>query len=85
MDDNRKDNIPYVVFESALAREERHNKRLVSIILTIIVFWFLTIVGCIWYISLPVETYSEVTQEAEDTKCDVVQHIGDSYGEDKTN
>lgn len=82
MDDR---NIPYIVFESSLAREERHNKRLVAIIITVLFLWFITILGCIWYMTLPTETYSEITQEAEDTDGDVVQHIGDSYGEDKTN
>jgi len=75
MEDNKETYIPYIAYESALAREERHNKRLITVILTILVFWFMTIVGCVWYISLPVETYSEISQEAEDTDGDVVQHI----------
>ena len=84
MDDKEVNGIPYIVFESALAREERHNKRLVTIIIIVLALWFITILGGIWYITLPVETYSEITQETEDTDGNVVQHIGDSYGEDKT-
>ena len=83
MDD--KNSVPYVVFESSLAREERHSKRLWFALLVVIILWFVTILGGIWYNSLPVETYEEVSQEAEDTDDDMIQHTGDSYGEDKTN
>lgn len=58
---------------------------MVFALLVVIILWFVTILGGIWYNSLPVETYEEVSQEAEDTDGDVIQHIGDSYGEDKTN
>ena len=58
--------VSYLVFESALAREERHNKRLVTIIIVLIVCWLATIAGCFWYISLPVEEYTEISQTADD-------------------
>lgn len=78
MDDSVKDGIPYVAYESALAREERHNKRLISVILVILVLWFLTIVGCVWYISLPVEESTEISQSAETIDSSTVsQSVGD--------
>jgi hypothetical protein len=45
-----------------------------------------TIVGFIWYITLPVEEISEITQEVEDIdNSDIHQFIGDDYnGESKT-
>lgn len=82
--DDKKD-IPYVAFESSLSREERHSKRLWFALILVVVLWFITILGGIWYNSLQVETYEEVSQEAEDIDGNVTQHIGDSYGEDKTN
>lgn len=70
--------VPYLVYESSLAREERHNKRLTSIILTICIFWLVTVVGCLWYISLPVEESTEISQTAEDVDSgSVTQTIGD--------
>lgn len=75
---DEKDTVSYLVYESSLSREERHNKRLVSIILTLIIFWFVTIAGCIWYISLPVEEHTEISQEAEDVEgSGVSQTVGE--------
>jgi len=84
MSEDKKD-VPYIVFEGALAREERHNKRLWFALIVVVSLWFLTIIGCIWYSTLPVETYSEITQEADDADGEIIQNVGDSYGESEAN
>ena len=78
-DNDTVNDIPYIAFESALAREERHNKRLTSVLLTVVLFWFMTVAGCIWYISLPVSETTEVTQTADDidNNANVTQTVGE--------
>lgn len=49
--ENRLDSVPYIVFESEMARMERHTKRLWMVILTML-FMFITIIGIfIWYLN----------------------------------
>lgn len=77
MHDN--ETVPYLVFESTLAREERHSKRLITIIIVIALLWFMTIAGCVWYISLPIEEQTEFTQTIDniDAHNSITQSIGD--------
>jgi hypothetical protein len=43
------------------------------------------VAGFIWYISLPVDEYSEAQQTVEDIQdSEIHQNIGDSYGESKS-
>lgn len=39
-----------------------------------------TIAGFLWYISLPVEEYEEITQEMEDTEHSTMIGVGDYNG-----
>lgn len=73
------------IFELSMAREERHSKRILNVLVLVLVLWFCTIAGFIWYITLPVEeTSTEYTQEMEDVDgSDISQHIGDTHGESK--
>ena len=36
--------VSYLAFESSLAREERHSKRLISVIIALIIFYFLSVI-----------------------------------------
>lgn len=70
--------VPYIVFESALAREERMIKRMYVIIITLIISLLLTIGIFMWYTSLPTEEYTD--QEITDTELDkstITQKVGD--------
>ncbi len=61
------------IFELSMAREERHSKRLMNTLVLVLVLWFCTIAGFIWYITLPVEENIE-TQTIDD-----IQHPGDIH------
>ena len=43
--------VPYIVHESAMARQERTIKRLVVTLLAILVLWFATIGVFVWYLN----------------------------------
>lgn len=74
--DEHKD-VPYIIVESMQAKDERMNRRLFNIVLTVLVFWFLTIAGFIWYITLPVEESTVSTQSVESNDGQIHQTIGD--------
>ena len=74
--DNNEYLIPYIVYESSMAREERLIKRLIGVIVVLIICWIVTIGIGVWYISLPVEEYTN--QEVEDVdKSHITQKVGD--------
>lgn len=73
------------VYEAAMSREERHSKRVFTVLILVLLLWFSTISVFVWYITLPVEEAdTEYTQEMEDVDgSDISQHIGDIHGESK--
>lgn len=74
--------IPYIVFESELARSERHIKRLWILVLTLIIVGMIAIGAFVWYISLPVEEVT--TQEVSGSDNTDLQMIGGDYNEGET-
>lgn len=74
--------IPYIVFESELARSERHIKRLWILVLTLIIAGTMAIGAFVWYISLPVEEVT--TQEVSGSDNTDLQLIGGDYNESET-
>ena len=80
--ENTNVTVPYVVHESAMARSERHNKRLWIVILVLIVELIGTNLAWIIYNSQfeVVETWEqEVVQDAENGENNFIG--GDYYGE----
>lgn len=77
---NDESNVSYIAFESSMAREERHNKRLVLVIVTILICWALStcgiIAGFLWYISLPVEE-TTITQDSDNASDNYI--VGGDY------
>lgn len=49
--ENKIEPVPYIAHESAMARNERTIKRLVTTVLVILLLWFSTIGIFIWYIN----------------------------------
>ena len=49
--EKKADPVPYIAHESALARNERTIKRLISAIIVVLLLWFATIGMFIWYIN----------------------------------
>lgn len=76
---NKVADIPYIVHESAMARMERHLKRLWITILVLIVLLVGTNGLWIWYESQFEDVYQEVVQEADNGTNNFVG--GDIYGE----
>lgn len=73
-----KKDVPYIVFESTLSKEERHSRRLVVIILILILAWISTIGVFLWYITLPVEEVTTSTQTIDGVdNSEINQTIGD--------
>lgn len=69
------DPVPYVVHESAMARNERTVKRIVIALLVVIILWFATVCTFVWYLNqYDFESY-EYTQDGEG-----VNIIGDGNG-----
>lgn len=73
--EDRKD-VPYIAFESVLAREEREKRRLINIIILLIVCWMITIGVSVWYFSLPVEEMTSQVVEDVDSSS-INQSIGE--------
>ena len=73
---NENSSVPYIIFESVIARDERIIKRLYIVLVVIIIAWLLTIGAGLWYISLPVEEYTN--QEVDDIdNSHITQKVGD--------
>lgn len=73
--ENVPENVPYVVYESAMARAEKRLK-------LVLILWFTSLVlagfGFFWYLTLPVEeTFENVTQSTD--KGGNNQMIGGDY------
>ena len=70
--------VPYIAYESALARDERVFVRQNKIIAFLIVGWLATIGVFTWYLTLPVEEVTTESQSVEGTDLsDITQTIGD--------
>ena len=81
---NEKKDVPYIVFESSLAREERHSNRLIILIIILMCGWMTTIGLFMWYISLPVDE-TVTTQTVDDIDGSTINQVGgDNYGESDT-
>lgn len=82
---NTPDNIPYIAFESELARQERTIKRLWVLCIIIFIALIATNAAWIWYESqweYYETTTQEVTQDVQSDGDTVVTGIGDiNYGE----
>ena len=82
--ENQNVNVPYVVHESAMARSERHNKRLWIVILVLIVALIGTNLAWIVYNSQfeVVEESTTITQDNENGYNNYIGNDGDiNYGE----
>ena len=82
---NSDKNIPYIAFESELARQERQTKRLWIICIILIACLVLTNVGWIIYESQfeTITTTQNVEQDAENGNNSFIG--GDNYGEAESN
>lgn len=77
--------IPYIVFESAMARFERSNKRLWIVILVLIISLLGTNAGWIYYESQFATMETTVEQEVDTGEGDAtVIGVGDYNGESTT-
>lgn len=88
--ENTKFNVPYVVHESAMARSERHNKRLWIIILVLIGALIASNLAWIIYNSqfevVEETTEANVTQENDNGDNNYIGNNGDiTYGEANNN
>ena len=85
-DDKRRDPLATEMLQELKDISKRKDK----IIIILVVLWFMTILGFIWYLNQPgevTETSYEYTQEGE-TEGDnsaITQRIGELNGESKTN
>lgn len=75
--------VPYIVHESAMARQERNNKRLWIVVIILIAVLILSNAAWIYYESQFTEEVQEVTQDVDTGEGDaIVNGIGDvNYGE----
>ena len=48
---NHIDPVPYLAHESAMARNERTTKRIITALIVVLLLWFTTIDMFIWYIN----------------------------------
>lgn len=79
---NRPENVPYIVHESAVARMERINKRLWIVLILVICLFVGTNAGWIWYESQFEDVQVEQQVETGEGTA-YVAGVGDIYGESK--
>ena len=85
MDKMNENVVPYVVHESAMARQERTIKRLWILCLVMFLALVGTNAGWIWYESQFETTISEVQQDIDSGDGDITAiGIGDLYGASTT-
>lgn len=71
MNESRPDNVPYIVYESAMARSERHTRRLIVALVIAIVLIVASNMAWLWawmqydYTSDEVETVTTYQQDGE--------------------
>lgn len=85
MDEN-KGSVSYLTLEGVMTHFSVIIKRLVIVLIVVLILWASTIAGFLWYISLPVEEYTEVSVENDEGNANYVGNdmIGDiNYGESK--
>ena len=75
--------VPYIVHESAMARQERNNKRLWIVVIILIAALILSNAAWVYYEAQFTEEVQEVTQDVDTGDGDaIVSGIGDvNYGE----
>ena len=71
----KPENVPYLVYESSQARNERNIKRLICLLIVIIILWACTIAGFMLYLNQYDFAGYEYSQEGEG-----VNIIGDKNG-----
>lgn len=76
---NRPENVPYIVHESALARMERINKRLWIVLILVISLFVATNAGWIWYESQFETVTTTVTQTSDGSPNNYIGNDGDIY------
>lgn len=78
--------VPYIVHESAMARQERNNKRLWIVVIILIAALILSNAAWIYYESQFTEEVQKVTQDVDTGDgTAIVSGIGDvNYGESQT-
>lgn len=79
--DKKAEPVPFPVHESAMAREERHSKRLVIALIVVVCLWFATI-GLAVYERLQYDytsdmTTSEITVDGKDGVANYIGNNGD--------
>lgn len=87
MEEN-KGSVSYLALEGVMTHFSIIIKRLVIVLITVLLLWAATIAGFIWYISLPVEEYTEISVENDEGNANYVGNdmIGDiNYGESEKN
>lgn len=75
--ENRRDPVPYLVFESAQARNERTVKRLVAVIIVMAVLLAGTITGFLVYLSQYDFTGADISIDAKDGHANYIGQNGD--------
>ena len=86
MENDKNEKISYFVLEGILTHYSTIIKRITIVCIIVLALWAATIAGFIWYLSLPIEEYSEVTVENEDGNANYIgsDMNGDfNYGESK--
>lgn len=81
--DDKKESVSYFVLEGIMTHFSAIIKRLIITVIVILVLWAATIAGFLWYLSLPVEEYSDITVENEDGNANYIGNdmMGDfNYG-----
>lgn len=77
--ENRPENVPYIVHESSLARMERINRRLWIALILVICLFVATNAGWIWYESQWEVVETEITQENDGGYNNYIGNDGDIY------
>ena len=84
MEHDKNEPISYFALEGIMTHFSTIIKKLIVTIIVILFLWAATITGFIWYISLPVEEYSETYVENQDGNANYIGNDmnGDfNYGE----
>lgn len=76
---NRPENVPYIVHESSLARMERINRRLWIALILVICLFVATNAGWIWHESQWEVVETTVTQTNEGSANNYIGNDGDIY------
>lgn len=75
--DNRREPVPYLIFESAQARNERIVKRLVAVVIVMALLLVGTVAGFLIYLSQYDFTGSDISIDATDGHANYIGQNGD--------